>query len=317
MELREIAQKLKKEKSVAIFCHIRPDGDCIGSALALARALAAAGAECRVFCDSPVPEKFFFLPGAEEISADFSGKYSAHVAVDCSDPLRMGALAQAFASAPVTYNLDHHVSNTRYAGFNYVEDAAATALVIYDLYGLLGLAPDRDAATALLTGLSTDTGHFMHQNVDGRVLAAAAALTGAGGDIHDVARRMYKTQSRQRLALYARAIGHMRYFADGRIALEYVSLNDLAETGASPDETEGFIDAALSVEGVEVAVCVMQVRDKSFKISFRSKGKVNVNAVAATFGGGGHILASGCMINGFYEDVVDKLVFTVKNHLEE
>lgn len=316
MELEQIAEKLKKEKSAAIFCHIRPDGDCLGSALALSSALAGTGVRTEVFCESPVPEKFYFLSGAREVRTSFSGSFSAHVAVDCSDPPRMGALADAFASSANTYCVDHHVSNTRYARFCCVQDRAATALMVCDLFRLWGIAPNREQATALLTGISTDTGHFMHSNVGADALEAARMLTEAGADLHDVAYRMFKSQPKERLALLARTLSGIRYFEEGKIALEYVPLAALAETGATPDMTEGFIDSALSVEGVEVAVCILQVREKNFKVSFRSKGKADVNAVAARFGGGGHVLASGCMINGFYEDVADKLVFAVRNYLE-
>lgn len=316
MTLQELTKRLKTEKAVAIVTHVRPDGDALGSALALSYALKSCGVDSDVFCDDPVPKKFFYLAGAKDVSVEWKdGGYTAICAVDCADLGRMGGFSGVFTRFRSTYNVDHHVSNTRYAQNNYVEDVAACAMLVKRMVNDLGVAIDKEMANCLMTGLSTDTGHFMHSNTTADVLSAGAELTACGADVSDIARKMYRTQSASRLALLSYVNGRIRYFADGQIAVQTVTKEDLAKFGAKIEDTEGFIDSALSVEGVEIAVCMTEHGKNAYKVSFRSKGKANVNAVAGTFGGGGHILASGCMISGYYEDVVDKIVFTAGNYL--
>ena len=317
MTLQEIASKLKTEKGVAIVTHVRPDGDAVGSALALCRALKTLGIAADVYCDDPVPKKFDYLPGAADISTEWKdGGYTAMCAVDCAELGRMGGFGGVFGRFRKTYNVDHHVSNTRYAACNYVEDVAATAQLIARLVEYLDAIIDRETAICLMNGLSTDTGHFMHANATADVFLAAAKLCECGADAHDVAQRMYRTQSAARLALLSSVNARIRYYADGKIALQTVSHRDMEQTGATVADTEGFIESALSVEGVEIAICMIESGKNAYKISLRSKGKANVNALAQSFGGGGHVLASGCMICGYYEDVVDKIVFAAGNYLE-
>ncbi len=316
MTLQELTQKLKTEKAVAIVTHVRPDGDAVGSALALASALKKVGVSADVFCDDSIPQKFFYLAGACEISVDWKDGYTAMCAVDCADLGRMGGFSGVFGRFRSTYNVDHHVSNTRYAKNNYVEDVAANAMLVKRMIGYLGVEIDKNIANCLLTGISTDTGHFMHSNVTADALFMAAELATCGAEVSDIARKMYRTQSAARLALLSHVNSRIRYFCDGQIAVQTVTKADLDKYGAKIEDTEGFIDNALSVEGVEIAVCMTEHGKNAYKVSFRSKGKANVNAVAGTFGGGGHILASGCMISGYYEDVVDKIVFTAGNYLQ-
>lgn len=315
--LAAIAAELKKYrgKRLAVFLHIRPDGDAVGSALGMGGALAAIGAEADIYCADPVPEKFFFLAGAREISQTFQGKYDAHIAVDCSDAGRLGALADVFFSAKETFNIDHHVSNARYAKFDFVGDKASNSENIFALYGELGIVPAAECATALLTGVITDSGNFAHANATAETLYAAARLKECGGDLLTINYKMFSEQSAARAKLFGLAASSIRYFEGGRVALMSVSRAMLEESGARADETEGFIDFVMGVKGVEVGMCAMEVKDKTYKISFRSK-KTDVNAVASVFGGGGHVLASGCMLNGYYEDVVDRLVSACRRFMD-
>lgn len=315
-DLPQIAEELKKYKTFALFIHIRPDGDAVGSALGLKSALRAIGKKADIFCADEVPEKFYFLAGADEISRSFCGGYEAHVALDCSDEARLGELSGAFAKAKTTFGIDHHVSNTRYAKFNYVGDKASNCESAFALIGLLGVTPDAEAATALLTGVVTDSGNFSHGNTTAETLSAAAALKALGGDIEKINYKMFKEQSPARAKLFGMTACGVRYFENGRIGLMTVTKKALGESGARPDETEGFIDFLMGVNTVEVGMCMMEMADKTYKVSFRSK-KADVNAVAGTFGGGGHVLASGCMIRGYYEDAVDRLVYACRQHMED
>ncbi|PWM70978.1 MAG: hypothetical protein DBX59_09690 [Bacillota bacterium] len=316
--LSAIAAELKKYAGgrVAAFMHVRPDGDAVGSALGLRYALKQIGVFCDVYCADPVPEKFFFLQGAAEIKREFSGKYDAHFAVDCSDAARMGELGNAFLSAKTTFNVDHHVSNARYAKFDYVAaDKASNSENILELYSHLGVTPSAEAATALLTGVITDSGNFAHENAAAETLFAAAKLKEYGADSYTINYKMFKEQTAARAKLFGMAAANIRYFHGSRVGLMTITGDMLEKSGAKADETEGFIDFLMGVKTVEVGMCAMEVKDKTYKVSFRSK-KTDVNAVASTFGGGGHVLASGCMLSGYYEDVVDRLVSACKRFMD-
>ena len=318
MNLKELSENLKKIKSAVIFCHMRPDGDTIGSALGLAYLLKTEGISCSIACESPIPDKFSFLQGAEQISSNVDESAEAFIAVDSSDENRLGSLGEIFRRAKKPkFNIDHHISNTRYADYNFVEDRAANCENITELSEYFSTSLTPEAATCLMTGLSSDTGNFAHKNVGESTFLAAAKLCRLGADVHLVQYNMFKRQSKARAQLFGETMSRIRYFADGKIALIYVLRKDLERTGATSDMTEGFIDFPLNVDGVEVAVCLLETADYKFKISLRSKGLADVNKVAAVYGGGGHVLASGCMIGGALEEVIDKLRYTILQHLED
>ena len=318
LTLKEMAEQLKKLKSAVIFCHMRPDGDTLGAAMGLKCLLEGAGAQASVVCESAVPEKFFFLEGMSSIGNCPSESAEAYIAVDSSDERRLGALCDAFVRAQKPkFNIDHHISNTRYGDYFFVDERAATCEIMTELSQYFTTSLDARTANYLLLGLSSDTGNFAHKNVTESTFLAAAKLVSRGADINKIQYNMFKKQSRGRALLFARTMACMRYFEDGKIAFICVTRAQLSDCGALAEETEGFIDFPLSVDGVEVAVCLLETADERFKISLRSKGKADVNAVAAVYGGGGHILASGCMLSGCMEEVIDKLRYTIVQHLED
>ena len=318
MTLQEIARQLKTVKNAAIFCHMRPDGDTLGAAAGLAAMLRALGARAEVVCESDVPAKFAFMPALCAVGKKPSAAAEVYIAVDCSDERRLGALADEFIQAKKPkYNIDHHISNTRYGDYFFVDERAATCEIMTELSQYFTTSLDARTANYLLLGLSSDTGNFAHKNVTESTFLAAAKLVSRGADINKIQYNMFKKQSRGRALLFARTMACMRYFEDGKIAFICVTRAQLSDCGALAEETEGFIDFPLSVDGVEVAVCLLETADERFKISLRSKGKADVNAVAAVYGGGGHILASGCMLSGCMEEVIDKLRYTIVQHLED
>jgi len=317
LTIREICNELKKQKNVLIFSHTRPDGDTIGSAMGLKLTLEAFNIKADIVCDGNIPEKFNFLV-PENIflnEIDINNNYDAYIAVDSSDENRLGLLGEQFKKAKITFNIDHHISNTRYAKFNYIEDRAATAEIILEIALEFSDNISKETANCLLLGICTDTGNFAHQNVTEKTMYSAGKLLSFGGNIHEINYRMFKNQKRQRAELFADTISKIRYFKDGEIAIITVFMDKIEKFGASADMTEGFIDFPLSIEGVEVSICLLQSKKNQYKISFRSKGKADVNDIAGVFGGGGHILASGCMLSGDYEEVIDKLVYAVTSRL--
>ena len=316
MTITEFTREISGISSALIFSHARPDGDTIGCAMALKKALESLNIKADMICPAEIPQKYKNFPLAGEFLTQAPNEtYDAHIAVDCSTEQMFAHLSALFFSNKKTFNIDHHVSNTRYARSNYVKVTGACCENIYELIKALGVEITPTIAESLLLGVVTDTGCFGHKNVTPETLVIGSELVRAGADLNAINYRMFKAQPIERARLFARVISGLKTYHDGQLAMIFIREADFKATGATQDMTEGFIDYPLSIESTQVAVSVMETGDKRFKISYRSKGKVNVNEVAATFGGGGHVLASGSMLNGYFEDVVDKLVFTVGNYL--
>lgn len=314
ISLSELAAKLKGETKVALICHIRPDGDTLGSALALKLALNSLGIGAEVVCDDPVPSRFFFLNECLTVGKELSGEYSAIAAIDCADITRLGKFSEVFAAHKNTYGIDHHISNNRYAKYSYVVDLASNCENVLKLIDELGVILSEDMANLLVMGIMTDTGNFRHKNVTAETLAAASRLKAVGADINKIYYHMFSAQSKERAKLFGMVMSRIRYFEDGKLAVATVRLKDFSESGARQDETEGFIDFVMGITGVEIGACIMEVTPNKFKISFRSNG-ADVNAVASAFGGGGHTLASGCQVSGDYEEVVDRVRFAASREI--
>lgn len=311
ISLQEIAAKLFRERKVAVFCHMRPDGDSVGSVLALCRALNNAGVSAKAFCCDVIPQKFDYLEESGGISSVVTDTdFSAYVAVDCADQTRLGVFAETFCAFKNTYNIDHHVSNTRFAKYNYVVDSASNCENIFNIIKEAGIKPDGVIANELATGVVTDTGNFNHKNVTASTFFTAGELYALGADFNKIAYKNFHSQSKQRAKLFGMTMSRLRFFHDDKFALATVTLADIAACEAKPENTEGFIDFVMGIEGVSVGACVMETEKNVYKISLRSKGP-DVNLIAGTFGGGGHVLAAGCRLGGAYEEVVDKLQFAV------
>ncbi len=323
MKITDIANYLIKAiksgevKSVLIFSHHRPDGDTIGASTALSMALDGLGVESKIVCDCLVPQKYSFLKGVDRflLPQQVDKKYDLHISVDCSVESMFGSAYSLYALNKKTVNIDHHISNSNYALNNHVEICGACCEILYKFIKLLNVEISQDIANSLLLGIVTDTGNFGHSNVTSQTMQIVSKLVDLGANLHLITEKMFRTQTKQRAKLYALAISNMRYLLDDKLTVLTISLNDLAKTGADASMTEGFIDYALSVDTIEVAISILQVNEKTYKISFRSKGKVNVNEIASIYGGGGHILASGAVLNGYLEDIIDKLTYNVKQRL--
>ncbi len=314
--IKQLADKLIKEKSVAVFCHVRPDGDSIGSALAFARILRCKGIKADVYSSDEIPARFNFLNDVKSIKNSLNENYTALVAIDCAELTRLGDFAEQFDKHPNTYSIDHHISNTRYAKVNYVVDNAANAENVYEIAKEMGATIDSETANEIALGLITDTGNFKHKNVTFNTLLTASEMLKGGADFNQISYNMFSLQTKARAKLFGKVMSKIRYFYNDKIAVATVFSEDLEETGAKRDETEGFIDFLTGIEGVEVSACVLEMDKNKYKVSLRSK-KTDVCAVASTFGGGGHILASGCQILGEYEEVIDKLTFAISRYIED
>jgi len=314
---REITEKLKSANLVAIFCHVRPDGDALGSGLALCLALKNAGKTAYMCCEDLPPEKFSFLEAMAEVRNELPNvNFDTLISVDCADVTRMGIFANRFKKFKgVTVNIDHHISNDGYAKYNLVYDCPATCEIMTGILKDCGFGITEEISNLLMLGLITDSGNFTHTDVTPKTFETAAYLRGNNADVNKINYQMFSRQPKERALLYGRVMNKIRFALDDKLTFIVITLDDLEATGADKSLTEGFVDFPLTIDGVEVSVSLLEFKKEQYKASLRSKGNVNVNAVATTFGGGGHVLASGCMLFGTLEHVIDKLTYAVYQNL--
>ena len=316
--LSEIAEQLKKANNVVIFCHVRPDGDALGAGLALMTALQNDGKTAFMCCEDAPPEKYDFLSAVSSVTDKIPTniKIDTLISVDCADVTRMGKFTEKFSHFQgTTINIDHHISNGRFAKYNYVFECPATCELICEILIECGYEITKEIANLLMLGLITDSGNFTHVDVNGKSFRTAAILREKGADVNLINYNMFSRQTKARAILYGRVMNSIRFALEDKLAFIIVTDEAMKETGTDKSVTEGFVDFPLTIDGVEVSVSVLEARKKQYKISLRSKGNVNVNAVASTFGGGGHILASGCMIFGELEEVIEKITYAVYQNL--
>lgn len=315
--LEETVAKLKNAKCVAVFCHVRPDGDALGSGLALLLALLNAGKKAVMCCEDVPPEKVRFLPAMNMVLQQLPNwDYDLLVSVDCSDITRMGAFSKRYSRFKKdTVNIDHHISNNGYAKINYVIDCPACCEIMTEILVKCGYEISTEIANLLMLGLITDSGTFTHQNVTENTFKVAGYLCAKGADCNTINYNVNVRQPKARALLYGRVMDKIRFDLDDKLAIIVITAKDMSDFGADGSLTEGFVDFPLTIDGVEVSVSLMEFKKGQYKTSLRSKGKVNVNAVASVFGGGGHVLASGCMLFGELEEVIERLTRAVSLNL--
>lgn len=282
-------------RRIVIGGHARPDGDCIGSQVALARVLRALGHDVRCANPDPVPRRLQFLTRDEPFfTADTLpvGDYAA-VYVDCADHLRPGEKLHARLPGKVA-NIDHHVSNNGYARHNIVDPSSAAACeILAGLFFDLDLPVDAAAAQALYTGIVTDTGQFRFQATTRRTFLLAADLMERGAVPSEAGYELYERETAGKMKLLQRFLASLQFECGGRLCFGVLPDGVFAETGSSPEDTEGLVDYARAIEGVDVGVLIEE-RAGAIKASLRGKDPVyRLDQVAARFNGGGHACAAG------------------------
>ena len=309
-DLSAICRVLREKDRFLIACHENPEGDAIGSELALALALRKMGKTATVLNADPVPANLLFLPGAGTVVfAEDGSKYDVAVVVDCASPERTGRVSQELRKCPLLVNIDHHRTNGDLGELSLVDpDAAATGLLIHRVLSAMGYEIDLDVATNIYVAVLTDTGSFHYGSSSPEAFEVAGEMVRRGVDPWAVAEQVYETQSADRLRLLGRVLDSLEVSADGRVACITTMQEDLREFASGKDALEGFINYPRSIVGVEVAVSFREEEGGVFRVSFRSKGRVDVSAVAARFGGGGHRNAAGCTVPGTFADVKKRVL---------
>ncbi len=317
---------LKSKNKPLILSHVFPDPDAIGSATGLALGLNKLGKDAKVFFpDGIIPIMQSFVPNELVVQVPRLEEYDSIVIVDTANKERASGLASIAMNSSManikleTLNIDHHQSNDLWANSNFVDaKSPATAIIIYELLTELGLGDiGSDISNLLFAGLVDDTGSFRFSNSTQRAFDVAGKLVKSGAEPEKVSNLLYFSQSFSKLKLQARAIDDMKLFLDGRVAFISVTNELLNYFDAEAEDTEGLVDLARSVNGVEVAVFIRESKGK-WKVSLRSKSEsFSVNAVANVYGGGGHKAAAGCTVEGKLAKVEQKLITTIKRFLDE
>lgn len=309
-DLSAICRILREKDRFLVACHENPEGDAIGSELALALALRKMGKTATVLNADPVPGNLLFLPGADTVVFEEDGsRYDVAVVLDCGSPERTGRVAPELRKCPLLVNIDHHRTNGDRGELSLVDpDAAATGLLIHRVLSAMGYDICLDVATNIYVAVLTDTGSFHYSSSSPEAFEVAGEMVRRGVDPWAVAERVYETQSAHRLRLLGRVLDSLEVSAGGKVASITTMRETLREFAAGKDALEGFINYPRSIVGVEVAVSFREEEGDVFRVSFRSKGRVDVSAVASRFGGGGHRNAAGCTVPGALPDVKRKVL---------
>lgn len=297
----DLAQKVKKllseAKTIAILSHISPDGDNVGSVLAMGHALMAnCHAEVKWIKTDEIPEHLMFLSGTDDYIAEIGSSYDIAIVVDCGDLDRLGAYKNIKEHTKIVINIDHHQTNTKFGDINIVKpNASSTAELVFTLLKTIEFKITKECAEALYTGISTDTGSFKYSNTTSYTHALASELIDYGIDVGAINVFLYQNKSFDKMQLFIKSVNQMSFYKDRQIAITYVDQNMLDETKTEMNDSDGIVEFARNIRGVEVA-CLIKVHeaDGRIKCSFRSKNSVDVSKFCEAHNGGGHVRAAGC-----------------------
>jgi phosphoesterase RecJ-like protein len=300
---RRICEALLRYRRLVVTSHMRPDGDAVGSSLALAWALRELGTDARVVHRDHPPLQLADFPGIAdvEVGDTVPAGTDAVVVLECGDLARTGLTG--FDALPII-NIDHHPGNTGYGDVHWFDRTyAACGEMVFEIIAELGVPLTADMATHLFMAVVTDTGSFRYPGVSPRTFTICARLLEAGADPVSTARRLFDSHTLGRLRLQGAVLRTLEVDASGRLAMLTLTDATLAASGGDPDETDGLINLPLGVRAIQAAVFFKESENGHWRVSLRSKGDIDVGRVARGFGGGGHKNASGCTLHGSLEDV--------------
>lgn len=311
IDLKAAAAYLTERDDFVLLCHAYPDGDTIGSAVALCLALRKMGKKAYVRCDHDIPDKF--LPYTADCFTP-EGEARVAVAVDVADEKLLGPLQAEFAGK-VDLCIDHHLTNTEYAEQVCVVDAGANCQNIYHVIRELGVEITPEMADALFLGISTDTGCFRYANVTPETHLIAAELIKAGANAAEINRQMFDTKTRSRTELERQVLDGMEFHFGGKCALVAITNEMRRTSGATDSDMDGISALPRMIEGVSVGITLRERGNGRYKISLRTHEPVNAAKVCGMLGGGGHARAAGCELDGPLENAKAQILQVVKDAL--
>lgn len=316
MTLDNILEEINKAKSIVVLTHENPDGDAVGSSLAMYLALKQLGKESVDLIIPEYPRTYRFLPNVDIVKTEGEKSYDLAIALDCATIKMLNGWSNYFEDAKSKIVIDHHGTNTMYGDINFVNpDAPACTQVLLTVFEYIGVEISSDIGKCILTGIITDTGGFQYQSTRPETFEFAAKLLKSGVNVSKIYKKAMNTKTRANFELRKRAIDRMEFFEDGKISFTYITKQDIEETNATLDDHEGIVDEGRCIEGVEVSIFLRE-KENGYKASLRSNEYVNVSEVCVIFGGGGHINAAGCNMSMPIEQAKEKLVNHIKAQLK-
>lgn len=315
--LNQIFEEINEAKSIVILTHENPDGDAVGTSLALYNALKNYGKDNVDVIIPECPEIFMFLPNADKImkSSDVDN-YDLAIGIDCSSLQMLCRGHKYFETADKTIVIDHHDTNAMYGDLNFVNpDAPACAEVMIVALNSFDMPITKEIGTCLLAGIITDTGGFKYQGVTAETFEFVANLMKHGVNVSDVYRKVLQVKTKSAFELARVANSRLELIDDGKIAYTYVTEEDYEKFNTTYGDHEGIVDVGRDIEGVEVSIFVRPIKGKGLKVSLRSNDKVNVDEIALMYGGGGHQKSAGFSVNGDFDTVKELVLKEVRHYL--
>ena len=311
--LDNILEEINNAESIVILTHENPDGDAIGSGLALYNALKQIGKNPDIIIPE-YPRTFEFLPGADEIKKESDvEKYDLAISVDCATVKMLNGFANYFENAKVRVSIDHHSTNTMFGDLNYVSpDAPACAQILLVVFEYFKIEVTKDIGTCILAGIITDTGGFKYSGVTSETFEFVAWLLEKGINVSKIYRKVLQTKTRANFELNRIATNRLEFFEGGKVAFTYITKEDEERVNAESGDHEGIVETGRDIEGVEVSIFIRQT-DKGCKVSMRSNEYVNVSDVCLLLGGGGHIRAAGATMQCTIEQAKEKILRQIKS----
>ena len=307
----EIAGFIRGAETIALCSHVNPDGDTLGSAAAMKIALEQLGKHVSLFCDGKVPDQLAFLPGADQyrVPDGTEGPFDLMLAIDVSDPKRLGACIRLKEVSARTAQIDHHPTNPMYMELNSVDGGApATAVMIREQLRSLGVELNPDIATCLYTGVSTDTGNFSFASTTAECFEIMSELMGQGLKLARLNRRLFRDRAMPQVLLLGKALGSLKYYENGRIAAMKLTRDDFTACGAMSEHADTLVNFGLDTVGTRMAMMAREAGDGRIKFSLRAKEPDTINDVAQQFGGGGHPQAAGITMDGTLDEAAEKVL---------
>lgn len=317
MTLDEILKEIKNAETFVILAHESPDGDAIGSSLAMCLALQNMGKTAEVVMKE-YPANFKFLPGVENIKTEGSlEEYDMAIVVDCPDLKRVNSIYHKyFENAKVKVEFDHHGKNAMFGDYNIVDQVSpACAQILVSSFQYLQIEITKDIATCLLTGIITDTGGFKNSGITAETFEFAAWALTKGVNVSKIYRQSMMIITKSKFEIQKIAMDRLEFFVDGKIAFTYITKEDDSKVDMQAGDHDGIVEIGRNIKGVEISIFLYE-KEKGFKVSLRSNDYVDVSEICMIFGGGGHIKAAGATINMNLEDAKKIIISEATKHLK-
>jgi phosphoesterase RecJ-like protein len=315
--MKKIDEVLEGKKLIGITGHVRPDGDCVGSTLAMYNYISDRypEAKVRLFLE-PMPNIFGFLKGVEQVRHDYDDQppFDLFIVLDCGDIARIGDAAKYFEQAAHTVCIDHHISNQSFAEVNYVfPDASSTCELVFEL--LEEDAVTKEIAECLYTGIVHDTGVFQYSCTSSKTMNVAGKLMDKGIDYDNIVDVTFHTKTYNQNRVMGKALLDSQLYLDGKVIVAAIPLETMKEFEVLPKHMDGIVNQLRVTKGVKIAVFLYENEDHTYKASFRVNGDFDAASLAMHFGGGGHVKAAGCTLEGEIGDIIDRIVAEIEKRL--